>query len=236
MSLSGIALTALLALALSCALVACQNVATNTLSTAVRVIDASYMAPAINVSLDGNLFAANIGQATFTNYGILAARTGSLVSVMPTTGGTALISGNFSFLAGQQHSLLITDNGVTPAEYSINLLDDQRTAPAQGQSAFRFINQAIKTGAVDIYLVPKGVELKNVVPILTKLSASAVSAYIGVSSQTVNIVVTRAGNTTPLCTSADLNLTGGEVRTVLLMNAQLTTDPPVTIFIGSDVN
>jgi hypothetical protein len=236
MKLSGIALAALLSLALSFVLSACQNVATNTLSTAVRVIDASYMAPAVNVSIEQNLFAANIGRATFSNYGTMAARTGALVSVAPAAGGTTLISGNFSFVAGQQHSILITDDGLAPATYNLTLLDDQRTAAAQGQSAFRFINQAIKTGAVDVYIVPAGTDLKNVTPVITKLSAGSVSAYTSFSSQTVSIVITAAGDPTPLCTSAGINLTGGEVRTVLLMNAQLTTNPPVTVFIGSDVN
>jgi len=31
-------------------------------------------------------------------------------------------------------------------------------------------------------------------------------------------------------------LTGGEVRTVLMMDTQLTSDPPVEVFIANDVN
>jgi hypothetical protein len=236
LSLPGITLAALLSLTLSCVLVACQNVATYTQPAVVRVIDASYMAPAVNVNLDGALFAANIGQSTFTNYGTLTAHTGALISIAPAAGGAPLISSNYSLLPGQQHSILISDNGLTPATYSLTLLDDQRTAAAQGHSAFRFINQAIKTAPVDIYMVPTGVNLKDAVPLATNLSAGSVTGYLSFSSQPVNLIVTLTGSATPICTSAVIELTGSEVRTALLLNAQLTTNPPVTVFIGNDVN
>ena len=168
--LPGFALAALLSLALSCGLAACERVAVYTQPTVVRVIDASYAAAAINVNIDGALFAANIGQGTFTNYGTLTAKSGALITVAPVAGGVPLISTNNSLLPGQQHSILITDNGLTPATYSITLLDDQRTAAAASHSAFRFINQGLKAGAVDIYMVPNGVTLANAVPVVAQLA------------------------------------------------------------------
>lgn len=236
LSLPGLALAVLLSLVLSCGLVACENVATYTQPTVVRVIDASYMAPAINVSVESTLFAANIGQGTITGYGTLPARSGALISVTPAAGGAALVSANSTLLAGQQHSILLTDNGVSPATYTVTLLDDQRTAAANGRSAFRFINQGLKTGPVDIYMVPSGVTLANAVPVVSNLPVGAVSSYISFMSQTVNMIVTPAGVTTPKYTAAALNLIGGEVRTVLIVDTQLTADPPVTAFIGNDVN
>ena len=234
--LPGIAVVALLALVLSFGLAACQNVATYTQPTVVRVIDASYNAPAINVNLDGSLFAANIGQGAITPYAILPAKVGALITVTPAAGGAPLISANGSFLAGQQRSILITDNALTPAAYSITFLDDQRTVAATGQSAFRFINQGVKAGPVDIYIVPDGVTLANAAPVVTNLAPGAVSSYIGFPSQSVNLILTAPGAATAKYTSPAINLTGGEVRTVLIMDTKLTTSPPVTVFIGSDVN
>jgi hypothetical protein len=236
LNLPALAITALLSFALACGLVACQNVATYTQPTVVRVIDASYMAPAINVNLDGTLFAANIGQGTFTNYATLKARSGALIAVAPAAGGTPLISTNGTFLPGQQYSILITDNGLTPATYTITFLNDQRTLAAQGHSAFRYINQGLKTGAIDIYMVPDGVDLADAVPVVTNLAVGAVSNYISFESQTVSLVITAAGGDKALYTSKPINLTGSEVRTVLIVNTQLTTNPPLTTFIGSDVN
>ena len=236
LSLPGFALAALLSLVLSCGLVSCERVDTYTQPSVVRVIDASYASSAVNVNLDGALIAANIGGGAFTNYGTLTAKSGALISVAPATGGAVLISTNTALLPGQQHSILITDNGLTPATYSIALLDDQRTAAASGHSAFRFINQGLKSGAVDIYMVPNGVTLANAVPVVTNLAAGSVTGYISFISQSVNVIVTAAGTTTVKYTSLAFNLTGGEVRTALIMDTQLTTAPPVTVFFGSDVN
>ena len=58
-------------LAVALALSACENVATYMQPSLVRVIDASYIAPAINVNVEGDLLAANIGQGTITPYGTL---------------------------------------------------------------------------------------------------------------------------------------------------------------------
>jgi hypothetical protein len=50
------------------------------------------------------------------------------------------------------------------------------------------------------------------------------------------MVVTPAGKATPKYTSPAIYLSGGEVRTVLLVDAQLTSNPPVEAFIADDVN
>jgi Domain of unknown function (DUF4397) len=236
LNLPELAMAALLSLVLACGLSACQNVATYTQPTVVRVIDASYMAPAINVNLDGTLFAANIGQGTFTNYATLAGRSGALIAVTPVAGGAPLISTNGTFLPGQQYSILLTDNGQTPATYSISFLNDQRTLAAQGHSAFRFINQGLMTGAIDIYVIPDGVNLANAIPVVTNLAVGSVSNYISFESQTVRLFITAAGGSKALYKSLAINLTGGEVRTVLIVDTQLTTNPPLTTFIGSDVD
>lgn len=234
--LPGFALAALLSLALSSGLTACERAAAYTQPTVVRVIDASSAASAIKVNIDGAPFAANLAQGIFTNYGTFTAKSGALITVGPVTGGVPLISANTSLLPGQRHSILITDNGHAPATYSVTLLDDQRNAAATNHSAFRFINQGLKAGPVDIYMVPNGVTLANAVPVVTNLPAGSVTGYVNFTSQTVSMIVTAAGATTVKYASPAIDLNGGEVRTVLLVDSQLATSPPVSAFIGSDVN
>jgi hypothetical protein len=234
--LPGFALVALLSFVLSCGLTSCEGVDTYTQPSIVRVIDASYAAPAVKVNLDGALFTPNIAQGSFTHYGTLTAKRGALISVAPTAGGASLISRNSTLLPGQQHTILISDSGLTPATYNISLLDDQRTAAASGHSAFRFINEGIKAGAVDIYMIPSGVTLANAVPVVANLSAGSVTGYVNFTSQSVNMVVTAAGATTVKYTSPAIDLSGGEVRTALIMDTQQSTSPAVTVFTGSDVN
>ena len=50
------------------------------------------------------------------------------------------------------------------------------------------------------------------------------------------MVITPAGVTTPKYTSQPLGLTGGEVRTVVMVDSQLTADPPVSVVVANDVN
>jgi len=223
-------------LAIAFSLTACENVATYTQPSLVRVIDASYIAPAINVEVEGTLLAANIGQGTITPYGTLPASNDAAIDVTASTGGATLVSTNGTLLAGHQHSVFLTDNGAAPTSYQVTILEDQQVAAAQGHSAFRFLNQAPKTGPVDIYMVPTGTTLANTIPLVTALPVGATAGYISFSSQTVTMVITPTGVLTPKYTSQSIALTGGEVRTVLIVDTQLTSNPPVTVFMASDIN
>ena len=95
LTLPSLALAAFLALILS----GCTTVATYTQPTLVRVIDASYIAPAINVYVEGTLLAGNIGQGTITPYGTLAASTAAPIKITAATATTALTSTSGTLLA-----------------------------------------------------------------------------------------------------------------------------------------
>lgn len=230
----GLALAIPLALALAVALSGCENVATYTQPSLVRFIDASYIAPAANVLVEGQLVAANIGQGTITNYATVAANNAALVQITAAAGGAALVSTNGTFLPGDQHSVFLTDNGTAPNGYQVTLLEDQQTQAASGHSAFRFLNQAPKTGAVDIYMVPSGATLADTLPLVTDLPVGGTAGYISFASQTVTMVVTPTGVTKPQYTGTPMTLVGGEVRTVLIMDTQLTSNPPVQVTVAND--
>ncbi len=223
-------------LALAAALTACTSVAGFNQPSLVRVIDASYIAPAVNVTVEGVLVAANIGQGTITQYGAIAASAAAPIDVTAATGGATLVKTNGTLLSGHQHSVFVTDNGATPTEYTVTVLEDQQIAAASGHSAFRFLNQAPKTGAVDIYMIPGGSTMADTVPLVTALPVGNTAGYISFTSQSVTMVITPTGTVTPKYTSSVFDLTGGEVRTVLIVDTQLTSNPPVEVFIANDVN
>ncbi len=227
---------AIAALGVSISFTGCENVASYTQPSLVRVIDASYIAPAVNVEVEGTLLAANIGQGTITPYGTLPASNDAAVNVTAATGGATLVSTSGTLLAGHQHSVFLTDNGVAPSSYEVTILEDQQVAAAAGHSAFRFLNQAPKTGAVDVYMVPTGTTLADTIPLVTALPVGSIAGYISFASQTVTMVITPAGVLTPKYTSQSIALTGGEVRTVLIVDTQLTSNPPVAAFMANDVN
>jgi hypothetical protein len=227
---------ALSALTLAISITACENVASYTQPSLVRVIDASYIAPAVNVKVEGVLLAGNIGQGTITPYGTLPASNDAAIDVTASTGGATLVTTSGTLLGGHQHSVFLTDNGAAPNSYEVTILEDQQVAAAQGHSAFRFLNQAPKTGPVDIYMVPSGTTLANTIPLVTALPVGATTGYISFTSQTVTMVITPTGVVTPKYTSQTIALTGGEVRTVLIVDTQLTSNPPVAVFMANDIN
>ena len=236
LTLAGLALSAAFILTLALGPSACENVASYTPPSLVRVIDASYIAPAVNVEAEGRLIAGNIGQGTITPYGTLPASNDASIVVTAATGGAALVTTQGTLQAGNQDSIFLTDNGAAPTSYQVTVLQDQNTPAPAGHSDFRFLNQAPKTGPVDVYMIPSASTLADTVPLVTALPVGGTAGYISFTSQTVTMVITPTGVTTPQYTSASLALTGGEVRTVLIVDTQLTSNPPVEVFMADDVN
>jgi hypothetical protein len=235
-TLPGLAVAAALSLALAFSLSGCVNVATYTQPTLVRVIDASYIAPAFNVLVEGSIIAGNVGQGTISPYATLPASTAAPIRIASASTGDSLTTTSNPLLVGHQYSVFLSDEVNTPSGYIVSVLTDQQIGAPTGHSDFRFLNQAIKTGAVDVYMIPTGVTLANSIPIVANLPVGASNNYIDFTSQTVSMVVTPTGKATPSYTSPAIYLVGGEVRTVLLVDAQLTSNPPVEAFIANDVN
>jgi hypothetical protein len=230
--LGQLGLVAAASLALALGLAACQNVAGFTQPSLVRVIDASYIAPAVNVQVEGLLLAANLGEGTVTNYGTVPAAQTAAVKVSAVKGGATLVSSNVTLLAGAQHSIFLTDNGAAPTSYTVTVLEDNISA-AGGHSAFRFLNQAPRTGPVDVYMIPSNTTIANAIPVAANLPVGA-TANTTFTSQTVTMVITPTGAVTPTYTSKGLALTGGEVYTVVIIDSQLTSNPPVAVVLVCD--
>ena len=235
-SLAGLAVAVTASLGVAFGLTACVNVATYTQPSLVRVIDASYIAPAANVVVEGVLIASNIGQGTITSYATVPANNAAPIKITEATGGSALVTTDGTLLAGHQHSIFLTDNGAAPTSYMVTILEDQQVAAAGGHSAFRFLNQAPKVGALDVYMIPSGTTLANTTALVSKLAVGSTAGYVSFPSQTVTMVIVPTGLTSPKYTSASMALTGGEVRTVLIVDTQLTSDPPVAVYVANDVN
>jgi len=213
----------------------CQNIQDSTpAQTMVRVIDASYNAPPVDVKIGTTPIAVNIGAATFTNYAFLPPENATAF-VYPTKTTTATASVAGAFEVAQEHSVLITD---TSGGYQATLLLDQAANPPAGYVSLRFLQQAVHTGAVDIYLIPSDGTLAGTKPLLSDVATGTVSVYINVEAGSYTLAITPVGdaNAKDVYTSQALQFTDGQVRSVLIMDAQLTTSPPVTITIGDDLN
>lgn len=242
LTLPRLAMIVAASLALAFSLSACENVASYTQSSLVRVIDASFIAPAVNIYVEGTMLAGNIGEGYISEYGTLSASGSAIIKVTAATGGKTLVSSTATLKAGAQHSVFLTDNGAAATSYTVTVLEDQQVAAASGHSAFRFINEAPATGGVDIYMVPSGNTLANTKILVSNLAVGATAGYTSFTSQTVTMVIVPTGTVTTGTkvsneyTSTSLALTGGEVRTVMIIDSELTSNPPVSVVIAKDVN
>jgi hypothetical protein len=77
-------------------------------------------------------------------------------------------------------------------------------------------------------------------PVITALAVGSTSGYVTIPSSTLFMVIAPTGTTlsttdTTIYTSAAFNLVGGEVRTVLIVDPILVTEP-VQVYVANDVD
>jgi hypothetical protein len=83
-------------------------------------------------------------------------------------------------------------------------------------------------------MVPAGTAIANAVPLVTNLPVGGPVSYVSFQAQTVTMIITPTGVTTSAYTSNPIPLIGGEMRTVLIMDSKLTSNPPVTATMADD--
>lgn len=217
----------------------CQTISGSSAVSQLRIIDASYNAPPLNFYVEGTVLAGNLGQGSITMYAPLTPTNNAVVKVTATTNTTALVTSNTSLLAGTSQSALISDLG---AQYQVTVLEDQSSPAPSGHSAFRMLNQAPSTGPVDVYFLAgtSNTVFATAKPIITGLAVGATSGYVTIPSSTLYMVIAPTGttlmdNVTTIYTSAAFPLVGGEVRTVLIVDPLLVTEP-VQVYIANDVD
>jgi hypothetical protein len=217
----------------------CQTVSGSSAVSQLRIIDASYNAPSLNFYVEGAVLAGNLGQGSITSYATLKPTNNALVKVTATTNTKSLVTANTSLLGGTSQSALISD---LSANYQVTVLKDQSTPAPSGHSDFRMLNQAPSTGAVDVYFLAgtSDTVFATAKPVIIGLPVGATSGYVTIPSSTLYMVIvptgtTLADNVTTIYTSAALPLVGGEVRTVLIVDPELSTEP-VVVYVANDVN
>ena len=226
-------------LGISLLLAGCQSVTGYSAVSLVRVIDASYNAPAINVYVESSLVASNIGQGSITTYGGFGPSNNALVKVTAASNSKALVNSNATLLPNKSQSILVTDIN---AQYQVDVLEDQSTPAPSGHSDFRILNQAPSTGPIDVYFLAgtSATVYATAKPVITNLAVGATSGYVAIPSSTLYMVIAPAGTvlsttSTTIYSSAALPLVGGEVRTVLIVDPLLVTEP-VQVYMAKDVN
>lgn len=217
----------------------CQTISGSSPVSLLRIIDASYNAPSLNLYIGGALLAGNLGQGSITGYASLTPTNNAVVKVTATTSTTPLVSTNTSLRAGTSQSALVSDIG---AVYQVTVLEDQATPAPSGHSEFRLLNQAPSTGPVDVYFLAgtSTTVFATAKPVIVGLPVGATSGYVTIPSSTLYMVIAPTGttlavNVTTIYTSAAFPLVGGEVRTVLIVDPLLVTQP-VQVYVANDAD
>jgi hypothetical protein len=213
------------------ALAGCQGIDMS--SPNLRVIDASPDAGTLDVYQNNTGLAYNLGLGTVTSYMPMTPGTYTLTAEK---GGTrqTLAASTVTLVGGRQYTVVISN--IAAGLQQTVLLDQNTPAPA-GQMAIRLVQDATRSGAVDVYLVPKSGHLAGSTPLAVNLNFGANSGYLVVPAGTyaldvVPVGTTLASNTVTLLSGAQVEYVSGSVHTVVLLDQEILTKHPAPLTAG----
>jgi hypothetical protein len=226
---------AILAAVATLVLTGCQAIVSSTPQAQVRVIHATPDTPGLDIYQGPNALAFNLDFGAVTSYIPL---TPGIYTINADTAGTrqVLSSAKTTFSPSTQYTVLL-GNSVANLQ-QLTLTDQNQPAPS-GQVALRFVNQATRTGAVDIYLIPAGQKLSAVVPLFTGNAFGTNTGYINVSTGTYSLTMLPTG-TVPLSsavasyTGPQITYSNGSARTIILIDQPVVTPSGLKVITAED--
>ena len=216
----------------------CQNIQTTATDTAqIRFIDASPdpIIPGIDMYQNASAVAYNLGFGTITSYVPLTQ--GPYTFSAYTAGSRqTLIAAKQTLVVGKQYTAIVGNNAASLQE---TILTDQSTPAPAGEISVRFVDQATRAGALDVYMVPSSGKLLTSSPLASGVVFTGNTGYINVPAGTYAIAVVPAGTvpvstTATLLTGAQIAYSAGAVRTVVLIDSQIVTTPAVQAIVAAD--
>ena len=217
----------------------CQTItgATGPTSALVRLINAADSLATYDVFATQHVLASGAGFSAITNYTSLAA--GSYQIKVNLSGTNTQVASTIvgRFTIGNDYTILLPFD--FPNESPIIVRDE--TQAAAGFFDVRFINEGSNSGSVDLYALPGATNLIDAKPIIVNAPVGFIGTYLSLPPGTYKIAVLPTGTvptskTVPLFVPTATTFTQGQVRTLVLVDAQLTVNPPVNLLIASDVN
>ena len=223
------------AIAILGTLTGCQAIVSSAPEAHVRIINATPDAPRLDLYQDSNALAFNLDFGTVTSYIQLAP---GAYNITANTAGTrqVLSSSKTTFITSGQYTVLISNTAASLQQ--LTLADQSQPAPP-GQAALRFINQATRAAAVDIYLVPAGQKVNVVTPLVTGIAFGANTGYVNVPIGTYSLAMLPAGTvpsstTIATYTGPQVAYSVGVARTIILIDPPLVTTPGIKVITAND--
>ena len=228
--------TATLAVLGTLALTGCQAIGSSAPEAQVRIIHATPDVPAgLDIYQGPNALAFNLGFGTVTSYIPL---TPGVYTINADAAGSkqVLSSAKANFAASTQYTVLIGNSAASMQQ--LTFTDQSQPAPA-GQIALRFIDQATRLSAVDIYLVPAGQKAAAISPLVAGIVFGTNTGYLNVPVGTYSLIMVPAGtipvsSTVATYTGPQVTYSVGSARTIILIDQPLVPTSGLQVITAAD--
>jgi hypothetical protein len=223
------------ALAALATLTGCQAIVSPAPEAHVRIINVTPDAPRLDLYQDSNGLAFNLDFGTVTSYIPLTPGTYTITANTAAT-RQILSSSRSTFVTSGQYTVLI--GNIAANLQQIALADQNQPAPP-GQTALRFINQATRASAVDIYLVPAGQKLSAVSPLVAGITFGVNTGYVNIPSGTYSLAMLPYGVAPNTITAAaytgpQVTYFAGTARTIILIDQPVASAPGLQVITAND--
>lgn len=228
-------LPAAFALLATVILTGCQAIVSSAPEAQVRIIHATPDTSGLDIYQGANPLAFNLGFGSVTSY--IPLTPGSYTINADTAGSKQVLSSAKGIFAASTQYTVLLGNSASNLQ-QLTLTDQSQPAPA-GQIALRFLNQATRSGAVDIYLVPAGQKLTAIAPLVTGIAFGANTGYLNIPTGTYSLLMLPAATvpfsaTIPTYTGPQVTYSVGSARTIILIDQPLVTSPGIQVITAAD--
>jgi hypothetical protein len=181
--------------------------------TRVRAVHLSPGTPALDVVVNGTVITSGMGYAGSTNYEV--ANSGDAEIIVRTTAAGQLLLDLTPTLAEDTDYTLIAANFAADIE-GLFLVDDN-SEPDVENIKMRLVHAAPSAGNLDVWVTSPGETLRA--PTLSNVAFGAVSAYLQLPDADLQVRMAPTGTTNIIIDSGSIDLTRGEIVTVVARDA-----------------
>jgi len=199
-------------------------------STQLRVLHTSPDAPNVDVLYDGKALLTNVAYSDACAY--LNVKAGSRrIEVRATGDTTDIIDARPNFSKARFYTMIVANDltNIAPLVYLADF-----SAPASGQVKVRFIHAAPGTQNIDIYVGAPGSGTAGT-PAVTNLAYQSATGYLSLPAGSYQAYITLTGSETIAIDSGVLNLSVGQVRTVVAVG-DTAASKPLSAVVLNDLN
>jgi Domain of unknown function (DUF4397) len=217
------------------ALPGCQSITPTSTFAEVRFIDASPNAPGLDIYEGTTAVIFNMGFGNVSTYTPISP--GDYRFTVKTNGSNqTLVSTLGSVSTGHQYTVLVSNISASLQE---TIFTDQSQSAPGGQIAVRVINEATQSGPYDVYMVPSGIPLIDVIPVFTGISFNGITAYVDIPAGSYSVEIVPTGTTLTSTSVATFSgtvipYTSGSAHTFIILDQQIITTPGAQVISTDD--